>query len=173
MRLHEFSNPLKHYLATVRVVLDGSSYKVTTTITADSPSDAKKLLAAVVGDNNVLSLSNIVTKAPQTAQIQQEQVIRPQVRYRHAHPRKVAQIQSSQVQQMRKRPQIRQISSQTIAAPIKHKLIQDKLTKHFMRQSNIVKPTNDDIRVAHDRVETELKRADLEFRKKVKDELRT
>jgi hypothetical protein len=52
-------------------------------------------------------------------------------------------------------------------------LIQDKLTKHFMRQSNIVKPTNDDIRVAHDRVETELKRADLEFRKKVKDELRT
>ena len=173
MRLHEFSNPLKHYLATVRVVLYGSSFTVRTTITADCASDAKKLLAAIVGDNNVLSLSHIVTEAPQEDQIQREQAIRPNAVCRRAQPPKVAQIQPSQVQQQRKGTKRRQVSVQPIAATIKHKLIQDKLTKQFMRQSNIVKPTSNDIRVARDRAETELKRADLEVRNKVEDELRT
>jgi hypothetical protein len=36
-----------------------------------------------------------------------------------------------------------------------------------MRQSNIVKPTADDIQIAKDRVATELKRGDLEYQKKL------
>jgi hypothetical protein len=171
MRLHEFSNPLKHYMATVRVVLYGSSSTVRTTITADCASDAKKLLAAIVGDNNVLSLSHIVTEAPQIDQIQREQAIRPQAACRRAQPPKVAQIQPSQVRQQRKGPQRRRLSTRAIADPIKHNLVQDRLTKQFMRQSNIVKPTSDDIRIARNRAETELKKADLDF-KKQSDELR-
>ena len=97
MRLHEFTNPLKHYLATVRVVLRGASSTVRTTITADTASDAKKLLAAIVGDCNVLSLSHIVTEAPQSDQIQREQAIRPQAVCRRALSRKVAQTQPSSV----------------------------------------------------------------------------
>ncbi len=41
-----------------------------------------------------------------------------------------------------------------------------------MRQSNIIKPTNDDIEIARDRVATELKRSDLEYQKKIERALR-
>lgn len=166
MRLHEFSNPLKTYLATVRVVMLGSSSTVRTTIKADCASDAVKLLSAIVGMKNVLNVSQIFSEAPQTDQIQLERAIRPLVVRRRAKPRKVAQIQSSQVQQQRRLPNCRQISTKPIAAPIKHKVIQDKLTKQFMRQSNVVKPTSDDIRIARNRAETELKKADLDFKKR-------
>ena len=55
--------------------------------------------------------------------------------------------------------------SHPIPDQIKHKLIQDRLTKQLMRQSNIVKPTTDDIQIARDRVATELKRSDLEYQR--------
>ena len=172
MRLHEFSNPLKTYLATVRVAMHGSSSIVRTTITADCASDAVKLLAAIVGMRNVLNVSQIVSEAPQIDQIQLERAIRPLVVRRRAKPRKVAQIQSSQVQRQRKLPKSRQISTKPIAAPIKHKFIQDKLTQQFVRQSNVVKPTRDDIRIAQNRAQTELKRADLDFKKRTDAEQR-
>jgi uncharacterized protein (UPF0212 family) len=41
-----------------------------------------------------------------------------------------------------------------------------------MRQSNIVKPTEDDIRVAVSRAVTALKRADLDYKKRVEEKLR-
>jgi len=41
-----------------------------------------------------------------------------------------------------------------------------------MRQSNIVKPTEDDIRVAVTRAETALKRADLDYKKSAEKKLR-
>jgi hypothetical protein len=56
-----------------------------------------------------------------------------------------------------------QVSTQPIPDQIKHKVIQDRLTKQLMRQSNIVKPTIDDIRIAKNRAKTELKRSDLEY----------
>jgi hypothetical protein len=158
MRLHEFSNPLKHYLATVRVVLHGTSSTVRTTITADTAIDAKKLLAAIVGDNNVLSISHIVSEAPLTDQIQREQAIRPQTVCRRAQPRKIAQIQPlAPTTKNAQRP----ISAEPIPNQIKHKLIQDKLTRQYMRQLNIVKPTSDDIRIAKNRAATQQKRVDL------------
>jgi hypothetical protein len=71
-----------------------------------------------------------------TCQIQREQELRPLVVRSHQLPRKVAQIQSSQDQH--KQQQKPPVSTQAIPDQTKHKLIQDKLTKQFMRQSNIV-----------------------------------
>lgn len=172
MRLHEFSNPLKTYLATVRVVLKNGSTTARTTVAADSTSNAYLLLVRAFGQGNVVNLSEIVSESPQTDQIQREQAIRPQAVQRRAQPPKVAQIQSSQVQQQRKRPRKRRLSTRAFAAPMKHDLMQDMLTKQFMRQSNIVKPTTDDIRIAKSRAETALKKADLEFKKQAEEQLR-
>ncbi len=166
MRLHEFSNPLKTYLATVRVVLKHGSTTARTTVAADCTSNAYLLLVRAFGQGNVVNLSEIVSEPPQTDQIQREQAIRPKAIQRRAQPPNVAQIQPSQAQQKQKRPQRRRLSTIAIAAPIKHDLVQDRLTKQFMRQSNIVKPTSDDIQIAKNRAETELKRADLDFKKR-------
>jgi hypothetical protein len=166
MRLHEFSNPLKTYLATVRVVLKNGSTTARTTVAADSTSNAYLLLVRAFGQGNVVNLSEIVSESPQTDQVQREQAIRPLAIQRRA-PQKIAQIQPSQVQQKRNSPQRRRLSTRAIADPIKHDLVQDILTKRFMRQSNIVKPTSDDIRIARNRAETELKKADLEYRKRI------
>lgn len=60
MRLHEFSNPLKNYLATVHVVLRDGGTTARTMITSDIATNAKKLLTAIVRMSNVLSLSYII-----------------------------------------------------------------------------------------------------------------
>ena len=60
-----------------------------------------------------------------------------------------------------------------VADPIKHELVREKLTNKLVRQSNIVKPTEDDIRVAVSRAETALKRADLDYKKSAELKLRT
>jgi|LakMenEpi03Aug12_release.lakeMendotaPanAssembly.Ray.scaffolds.fasta_scaffold589302_2 hypothetical protein len=101
----------------------------------------------------------IYSEHPTTCQIQQEAVV-PVQSIQTQHPTtKVAQIQRN-----KKKPQV---STRPIPDQIKHKFIQDRLTKHLMRQSNIVKPTADDIQIAKDRVATELKRGDLEYQKKL------
>jgi hypothetical protein len=109
-----------------------------------------------------MKINEVITKElAGTCQIQREQELRPLVLRSHQLPRKVAQIQSSQDQH--KQQQKPPVSTQAIPDQTKHKLIQDKLTKQFMRQSNIIKPTSDDIRIARDRADTELKRRDLEY----------
>lgn len=106
----------------------------------------------------------IVNEQPRTCQIQQETVVRVKsIQTQHAKP-KVDQIQSSNVKQ--KQPQQRKVSTQPIPNQIKHKLIQNRLTKQMMRHSNIVEPSSDDIRIARNRAETELKKADLDFKKR-------
>lgn len=85
--------------------------------------------------------------------------------------RKVAKVQPSHVQRQRKRPRRRQVSARPIADPIKHKRVQDRLFKQFLRQSNIVKPTTDDIKVAKSRAETEQKRIDLAVKKQAEEQL--
>lgn len=98
-----------------------------------------------------------------TCQIQQEQAIRPLIVRRRADSRKVAQIQQLPGQQ---KPTTKpQVSSQSIPDQLKHRLVQRRLTKQFMRQSNIVKPTTDDIRIAKNSAETNLKRANLDYQK--------
>lgn len=170
MKINEVCSPLKTYIATVRVVLKSATTNTRTTISAESSSSAFVMLSRLYGVGNVYSLSEIVHESPQTDQIQREQAIRPQAIQRRALVPKVAQIQQSQVPQPR--PLKRTLSARPIAAHIKHKLIQDKLTKQFMRQSNIIKPTTDDIQIAKNRAETRLKRTDLEFKKNAEEQMR-
>lgn len=169
MRFTEFSS-LKPFKVSVRLQHEKSN--ITTICFCDSASNMRKMLAELFGKNNVLSVSEIVSESPKTDQIQIEQAIRPQAVHRRAQLPKVAQIQSSQVQQQRKRPRKRRLSTRAIADPIKHDLVQDRLTNQFMRQSNIVKPTIDDISIAKSRADTAQKRVDLEFKKQAEEQLR-
>lgn len=107
----------------------------------------------------------INTELSRTCQIQQEAMVRVKsIQTQHAKPID-ALSQSSNVKQ--KQPQQRKVSIQPIPNQIKHKLIQNRLTKQLMRQSNIVKPTTDDIKIARNRVETELKRSDLDYQREM------
>jgi hypothetical protein len=160
MLINEVTNIPLLFLATVRVVLRGSSMTTRTTISADNSSNAFAMLTRFYGVGNVLSLSQIVSEAPQSDQIQREAASSPFLMSAQAQPRKVAQIQPSQVQQQRKR----RVSATPIADPIKHQRIQNILTKQFMRRSNIVSPTLDDVRIAKNRAQTAQKRADLDFK---------
>lgn len=163
MKINEISSSLKIYLATVRVVLKGMSVTARTTINSDSTSNAFAILTRIYGAGNVLSLSQIVSESPRTCQIQQEAVLSAQsVQTQHPNS-KVAQIQKSEVCACvaGKRP----VSTKAVPTELKHRLVKGQLSKQLMRNSNIVKPSNDDIRIAHDRVATELKRADLEFQR--------
>jgi hypothetical protein len=115
--------------------------------------------------NTSMKINEVIqNKAPSSYQIQQEAVI-PGQSIQTQHPtRKVAQIERN-----KKKPHF---STRPIPDQIKHKLIQDRLTKQFMRQSNIVKPTTDDIEIARNRVETELKRSDLDYQREMNRALR-
>jgi hypothetical protein len=170
MRFKEFFSSFKPFKVTIK--LQHEKFVVTTIFFSDSASNLRKMLVELFGESNVVSVSEIMHESPQTDQIQREAAIRPHLVLRQAQPRKVAQIQPSQVQQLGKRPQKRQVSARPIADPIKHDLVQDRLTKQFMRQSNIVKPTIDDLRIAKSRADTSQKRVDLEFKKQAEAQLR-
>lgn len=176
MKINEVCAPLKTYIATVRVVLKNSTAISKTTINADSSTHAYLMLSRLYGVGNVISLSEIVNETPQTDQIHLDELFTPQVSDRQEPHHKIAQKSSSQVvvkrQQPLKRSMSQAVTSLPVADPIKHELVRDKLTKQLVRQSNIVTPTNDDIRVAKTRAETALKRADLDYEKKVQRELR-
>lgn len=92
----------------------------------------------------------IVNEQHRTCQIQQEAVFQDQ-RVQTVHPTK----------------KVAQVSTEPIPNQLKHRLVQRRLTKQMMRQSNIVKPTADDVRIARGRAETALKRADLEYQRKM------
>jgi hypothetical protein len=96
----------------------------------------------------------IQNEVPRTCLIQQEAV-----------------FQDQQVQTLLPTNKIAQVSAEPISDELKHRLVQSRLAKQMMRHSNIVKPSSDDLRIARNRAETELKKADLDF-KKQSDELR-
>jgi hypothetical protein len=177
MKINEVCSPLKIYLATVRVVLKNATTTARTTIHADSSANAYLMLTHLYGVGNVVSLSEVVVnESPQTDQIHLDELCTPQVIETQAPHRKTALKRSSQVVLHRQRPLIKAksqaVTSLPVADPIKHELVRDKLTNKFVRQSNIVKPTEDDIRVAVSRAETALKRADLDYKKCAKQKLR-
>jgi hypothetical protein len=140
-----------------------------TMIRAESTSQALAMLTRTYGIGNVYSLNQIFNESNRTCQIQQEAVNPVASVQTQRQQSSVAQNQNTQVQhQQQKRPRRRKISTEPIAYQLKHKLIQDRLSQQLMRQSNIVKPTIDDIRIARERVATELKRIDLQYRKGLK-----
>ena len=116
-----------------------------------------------------MKISEVIqSEQARTCQIQQEAVVRAQsIQTQHPKPI-VAQIRSNPrmfSRSDRRKEKSQHNPSHPIPDQIKHKLIQDRLTKQLMRQSNIVKPTTDDIQIARDRVATELKRSDLEYQR--------
>jgi hypothetical protein len=68
MRLHEFSNPLKLYLATVRIVLRDSNITARTTITADTVQQAKLMLTRMYGEGNVFSINQVMNEDEKVAE---------------------------------------------------------------------------------------------------------
>jgi hypothetical protein len=177
MKINEVCSPLKIYLATVRVVLKNATTTARTTIRADNSANAYLMLSRLYGVGNVVSLSEVVVnESSQTDQVQLDELCTPQVTETQAPHRKTAQKRSSQVVVKRQQPLKKQksqaVTVSPVADPIKHELVRDKLTKQLVLQSNIVKPTNDDIRVAVTRAETALKRADLDYKKRAELKLR-
>ena len=167
MKINEVCSPLKTYIATVRVVFRNGSTTARTSIQAESTAQAFALLSHIYGVGHIFSLSEVVHESVRACQIQAEATITSPVIPRHAQPQKVAQKANPLVQQRQRR-----ISSRPVPAQVKHDLVQDRLTQQFMRQSNIVKPTADDVRIARDRAETKLKRADLNYQRAMKRGLR-
>ena len=156
MKINEVCSPLRRYLATVRVVTKSGSATARTEIKSDSASNAVMMLTRIYGLGNVINLSEIVCESLRSTQIQLEAPLTPPTVQRVQQPQRGAQ----------KRSYVGRRSVQTLpsARPIpdalKHQKIQQQLTRQFVRQSNIVRPTSDDIRIAETNAETELKRPD-------------
>ena len=162
MKINEVCSPLKRYLATVRVVTKSGSATARTEIRSDSASNAYMMLTRIYGLGNVINLSEIVCESLRSTQIQLEAPISSRVVQRVQQPQKGALKRSYQA-----RTAVQRLpSARPIPDAIKHHKIQQQLTRQFVRQSNIVRPTSDDIRIAKTNAETELKRADLEYRKR-------
>ena len=162
MKINEVCSPLKRFLATVRVVTKSGSATARTEIKSDSASNAVMMLTRIYGVGNVVTLSEIFSESLKSTQIQREALpTLPTVQRSHL-PQSGALKRSYQA----RRAVQRMPSARPIADPIKHHKIQQELTRQFVRQSNIVRPTSDDIRIAKANAETELKRVDLEYRQR-------
>jgi hypothetical protein len=162
MKINEVCSPLKRYLATVRVVTKSGSATARTEIKSDAASNAFMMLTRIYGLGNVINLSEIVCESLRSTQIQREAPLTPPTVQRVQQPQRGAQKRSYQA----RRSVQRLPSARPIPDALKHQKIQQRLTRQFVRQSNIVRPTSDDIRIAKTNAETELKRADLEYRKR-------
>jgi hypothetical protein len=126
------------------------------------------MLTRIYGFGNVINLSEIVSESLRSTQIQLEAPMSSRVVQRVQQPQRGALTRSYQA----RRSVQRLPSARPIPDALKHQKIQQQLTRQFVRQSNIVRPTSDDIRIAKTNAETELKRADLEYRKREEDEQR-
>ena len=126
------------------------------------------MLTRIYGLGNVINLSEIVCESLRSTQIQLEAPISSRVVQRVQQPQKSALTRSY----TGRRSVQRLPSARPIPDALKHQKIQQQLTRQFVRQSNIVRPTSDDIRIAKANAETELKRVDLEYRKREEDEQR-
>jgi hypothetical protein len=69
MKINEVTNPLKSYIATVRVVINGTGSTARTTITADNQQQARLMLTLLYGAWNILSISEIVNESARTSEI--------------------------------------------------------------------------------------------------------
>ena len=162
MKINEVCSPLKRYLATVRVVTKSGSATARTEIKSDSASNAFMMLTRIYGLGNVVTLSEIVCESLRSTEIQLEAPISSRVVQRVQLPQRGAQKRSY----VGRRSVQLTPSARPIPDALKHHKIQQELTRQFVRQSNIVRPTSDDIRIAKTNAETELKRVDLEYRQR-------
>lgn len=70
MKINEVTTPLKSFIATVRVIINGTGSTARTTITADNQQQARLMLTRLYGAENVLSISEFVSETPRTCEIQ-------------------------------------------------------------------------------------------------------
>ncbi len=70
MKINEVSEPLKTYIATVRVITVTATTTARTTITADTQQQAWAILSRLYGVGNVISISDVMHEAPESHQIQ-------------------------------------------------------------------------------------------------------
>jgi hypothetical protein len=62
MQIREFTNIPQTYIATVRVIVRGSSTTARTTITADTLQHARTMLTRIYGDGNVLNINQVMSE---------------------------------------------------------------------------------------------------------------
>ena len=62
MQITEFTNIPQSYIATVRVVLRDGSTTARTTLTADTYQQARAMLTRIYGDNNVVSIIQVMNE---------------------------------------------------------------------------------------------------------------
>lgn len=163
MKINEFTDPLRTYIVTVRVVLKNSTTTVRTTIRAESANHAYIMLTRLYGVGNVQSVSEIVTETARTCQIQRQASFSCPDIQSITQAEKTGPAQDSLVDEAGTGRRRRQLSAQPTPMPIKREMMRRLLTRQLIKKSNIIKPNEDDLRVAHDRAEIALKRADLDY----------
>ena len=100
MKINEVTSPLKHYLATVRVVINGTGSMARTTISADNQQQARLMLTRLYGSGNVLSISEVVDESSKTYQIHAEAKDSSQLIHRHDCHEKNGSDEASSVTEM-------------------------------------------------------------------------
>lgn len=161
MRFYEF-NKLKKFGALIRIMKGSSWLLCKTSVSAADQQQARALLRKIFGNENVLSISEIKRMPPAAEQIQLEQLVAPPSTQRVNQAQKNAHVQNSQISGGIRASRVRRISSRPIPDQIKHQIIQKRLTNQLLRQSNRVKPTADDLRIARNDAEIQQKRANYQ-----------
>ena len=95
MKINEVTNPLNTYIATVRVVINGTGSTAKTTITADNQQQARLILTRLYGAGNVLSINEIVNESSRTSEIQERATFPRNGIHRQRQARKTGPIQVS------------------------------------------------------------------------------
>jgi hypothetical protein len=162
MKIYEVCSPFKTFLATVRVVIKHGSFIGRTTVSAESSSHACLMLSHLYGAQNVIMLVEIISDSFHTEQIHAQASLTPEIAQRRACHSEGFQILPSKGRKQIS-PSRQRVSMRPIASPIKRDIVRDLLAKQFIGQSNIVMPSIEDVQIAKRRVETSLKRANLDF----------
>jgi hypothetical protein len=97
MKINEVTNPLKTYIATVRVVINGTGSTARTTISSDNQQQARLMLTRLYGAGNVLTISEIVSESARTCEIQAQATFPRHGIQRQRQARKTDPIQLSSV----------------------------------------------------------------------------
>ena len=103
MKITEFTDPLKTYMVTVRVVLKNGTSTARTSIRAESSNQAFLMLSRIYGVGNVQSISEHVMESTMPCQIQREAVISPLRTQTQRNGEKIALNEPVQSQQQSSR----------------------------------------------------------------------
>jgi hypothetical protein len=93
MKINEVTNPLKTYIATVRIVINGTGSAAKTSITADTQQQARLMLTRFYGVGNVLTISEFVSESARTCEIQTQATFPRHGIQRQRQARKTGPIQ--------------------------------------------------------------------------------